>query len=601
MPHASNSMHRQSRAVHWAHVACLHTLVKAPDSDVLPAISPCAAYSLQVYLTVTDTQGAVSNPAKATLKAPTCSKPPVAKLSGGPYTLKCGGSTGLDGKQHLPQATTCMPAVPACYLPACHPACLQTPPSSTVPRATGAFKHDTFPRRLQILQHVCRHSTARHGTRTRGSCSFCPPNMHTVLLCCLAPTGTASSDPDGNDDIKGYTFYVKRSDTQEAVATLQSANGKATVTQAAGISSNTQYLIVLEVRDAAGNIGTANSTLTVGNCNPTAVMAITPSTTITCGGTVTLDGSKSSDSDGSIASYSWKLLYGNQTVSKSGATAVVSQATDKLTPGVTYSVQLTVKDNLGGSSSSSSSSSGVLTVQAGCVPPNNPPVCTNAKPSVTRISTLVSGMQDLRAQGGAEHRQRARPLPSLLWINCNQQHAYGFCACSIASVNASWNSSSSLSSSTRHARLDCSVNCGVLLRLGLYSLFVPCLLLSPRQDHSMKSVSITGVTDPDADAITIKITGVTQDEPVKGSDLSISGTWACPDAKIASTPTSVTLASECLNAKATTVSGRVYSIQYTATDSKGASCSGSVSVCAKPGTSGSCVDDGQLYNSVVCA
>lgn len=118
----------------------------------------------------------------------------------------------------------------------------------------------------------------------------------------------------------------------------------------------------------------------------------------------------------------------------------------------------------------------------------------------------------------------------------------------------------------------------------------------------MKSVSISGVTDPDAnDVVTIKITGVTQDEPVSGKDTGISGTWACPDAKIASKPTSVTLASECLNAKNITVSGRVYRIQYTATDSKGASCSGSVQVCAKPGTSGSCVDDGQLYNSAVCA
>lgn len=128
------------------------------------------------------------------------------------------------------------------------------------------------------------------------------------------------------------------------------------------------------------------------------------------------------------------------------------------------------------------------------------------------------------------------------------------------------------------------------------------LRCAPVQNHALTTVSITGVTDPDAgDSVTIKVTGVTQDEKTKANDTSITGTWACPDATLPATTSTVTLAAECLNAKASNVSGRVYSVQFTATDTKGATCSGSVKVCAKPGTSGSCTDDGQLYNSFVCA
>jgi hypothetical protein len=121
------------------------------------------------------------------------------------------------------------------------------------------------------------------------------------------------------------------------------------------------------------------------------------------------------------------------------------------------------------------------------------------------------------------------------------------------------------------------------------------------QDHKFTTVSILGVTDPEGDAVTLSVTGITQDEGVKASDSGISGTWACPDGKKTATAGQVQLANECLNAKSTAVNGRVYSLQFTATDSKGASCTGSVKVCAKPGTAGSCVDEGQTFNSMVCA
>jgi hypothetical protein len=118
----------------------------------------------------------------------------------------------------------------------------------------------------------------------------------------------------------------------------------------------------------------------------------------------------------------------------------------------------------------------------------------------------------------------------------------------------------------------------------------------------MKTVSVQNVTDKDGDTVTITITGVTQDEGTKASDTQITGTWKCPDATISTTTkNSVTLAAEALNAKATNPSGRVYSVQFTASDGVGGSCNGSVKVRAKPGTAGTCVDEGQAYTSTVCA
>ena len=84
-------------------------------------------------------------------------------------------------------------------------------------------------------------------------------------------------------------------------------------------------------------------------------------------------------------------------------------------------------------------------------------------------------------------------------------------------------------------------------------------------NHKMKEVSITNVTDPDGDNVTISITGVTQDEPVKGGG---SGDQS-PDAKIVDNDT-VQVRAE----RAGTGDGRVYYISYEATDDQGNTCDG---------------------------
>jgi hypothetical protein len=103
-------------------------------------------------------------------------------------------------------------------------------------------------------------------------------------------------------------------------------------------------------------------------------------------------------------------------------------------------------------------------------------------------------------------------------------------------------------------------------------------------------IVVTGVTDPDGDSVTITVTTVTQDEPVKGKSDKTS-----PDAVIQAGSSSVR--AERLNSG----NGRVYQISFRADDGKGGSCTGAVKVgvpiSLKKGLAA--IDDGQIYDSTV--
>jgi len=112
----------------------------------------------------------------------------------------------------------------------------------------------------------------------------------------------------------------------------------------------------------------------------------------------------------------------------------------------------------------------------------------------------------------------------------------------------------------------------------------PSLLWSP--DHTMTPIAITGVTASQGEAVTITIVAVHQDEPVQSSG---SGNFA-PDAMLAP----LTVRAE----RDGGADGRVYHIDFMATDSAGVSCEGAVTVCV-PHDQGqaTCVDEGPVYDS----
>lgn len=105
------------------------------------------------------------------------------------------------------------------------------------------------------------------------------------------------------------------------------------------------------------------------------------------------------------------------------------------------------------------------------------------------------------------------------------------------------------------------------------------------------SIGIIGVGDPDDDPVSLSITGVTQDEPTSGLVTGDTG----PDATVSGSNVNVRAQRDAGG------NGRVYRIQFGASDGNGGSCTGSVTVgvpnSQRPGQA--IVDDGQNSNSTL--
>ena len=117
----------------------------------------------------------------------------------------------------------------------------------------------------------------------------------------------------------------------------------------------------------------------------------------------------------------------------------------------------------------------------------------------------------------------------------------------------------------------------------------PTVLWSP--NHQFVPIVVMGVTDPDGDAVTITVTGVTQDEPVNAKG---DGNTS-PDAVIEAGAASVRAE------RSGKGNGRVYEVSFKADDGTGGSCTGKVTV-GVPHSLGkglTAIDDGQLYDSTV--
>ena len=115
-------------------------------------------------------------------------------------------------------------------------------------------------------------------------------------------------------------------------------------------------------------------------------------------------------------------------------------------------------------------------------------------------------------------------------------------------------------------------------------------------NHKMLGVNILGVTDPEADPVSIVVTGITQDEPVDG----LGDADTSPDGAGVGTDTAQVRA-ERDGTPNVRGDGRVYHIHFEASDGEGGVCSGLVNVGVphdrRPGDA--IVDGGELYDSTV--
>jgi uncharacterized repeat protein (TIGR01451 family) len=112
-------------------------------------------------------------------------------------------------------------------------------------------------------------------------------------------------------------------------------------------------------------------------------------------------------------------------------------------------------------------------------------------------------------------------------------------------------------------------------------------------NHKYVSGQIEGVTDPDADVVSLLIGSIMQDEPVDAIGNGDGNT--SPDAQIGTNG-----AYKVRSERAGTGDGRVYVISYTASDSRGGSCTGSIQVSVPHDQSGDpAVNSGATYDSTL--
>ncbi|WP_229669865.1 PKD domain-containing protein [Microlunatus endophyticus] len=191
----------------------------------------------------------------------------------------------------------------------------------------------------------------------------------------VAPTAAFSST---KDDLK---ISVDGSDSTDSDGTIASydwdwgdntADGSGKTADHTYASGGT-YTVKLTVTDNDGATDTVSHSVTVTAPNQAPTAAFTPSTT---GLKVSVDGSDSADSDGTIASYDWD--WGDNTADGSGKTATHTYDTAG-----TYTVKLTVTDDDGATDSVSHS----VTVQA---PVNQAPTAAFTS-SVSDLGVSVDG------------------------------------------------------------------------------------------------------------------------------------------------------------------------------------------------------------------
>lgn len=115
-------------------------------------------------------------------------------------------------------------------------------------------------------------------------------------------------------------------------------------------------------------------------------------------------------------------------------------------------------------------------------------------------------------------------------------------------------------------------------------------------NHKFHGIGIVGVTDPEGDLITVSIDTVFQDEPVNSADDGDT----CPDATGIGTDTASVRAERVGGELGYEGDGRVYWINFTATDAFGATCSNTVKVSVPHDRTLPAFDAGPLFDSTSC-
>jgi len=190
--------------------------------------------------------------------------------------------------------------------------------------------------------------------------------------------GTGSSDSDGT--IQSYSWRQ----TAGPAVTLTGANSATATFTSPLVSATTTLSFELTVRDNSGDTGRDTVNVTVRKNNLPPVSRAGADQSVNEGTQVTLDGTSSSDQDGTVGGYSWQQIAGPGVALTAPVPGMLSFSAPSVAVDTVLTFQLTVTDNQG--------ATGVDTVDV-LVRNTNDPVA-NAGPDQTvyeRTSVVLGG------------------------------------------------------------------------------------------------------------------------------------------------------------------------------------------------------------------
>jgi hypothetical protein len=379
--------------------------------------------------------------------------------------------------------------------------------------------------------------------------------------------GSASTDADG--DALSYRWELL---SQPADSSTQLSSSDTAITTLI-IDAHGSYQLQLVVNDGFGDSGADIVLLDVINVKPVAIAG--PDMSVYVNDVVTLDAASSTDGDGDDLSYQWSLL------SKPPGSAAVLISQTTVNPELNidkhglYIVQLIVGDGI----VESEPDTVVLNVI------NVRPVANaGTDQTVTKGSDVILNGTGYDADGDVLSYQwslLSQPAGSQVTFVNPATQVSQFVTDQVGVYIAQLITDDGQLGSEPDTVTVTAVNQAPVCEQAIAQ---PNILWPP--NHKFNTITLQEITDPDADALTLNITGISQDEPVNAAGDGNTGPDAIIDGE------QVQLRSE----RAGGGNGRVYSIYFTADDGVD-QCTGSVSVSVPHNRKDNAIDDGQNFDA----
>ena len=332
------------------------TVVLTGASTATPSFtapSTNSSQTLTFQLTVTDNDGATNtDTVDIGINAVVTNQPPVSRAGADQSAIAAGATVNLDGSTSsdpdgtiasyawsqisgdtvsLTGASTSTPSFTAPSTDSAQTLTFRL----TVTDNDGATATDDVD--VAVLAQPNQNPVARAGS-----------DQNVAAGASVTLDGSTSSDPDGT--ISTYVW----SQVSGTTVTLTNANTSIASFTAPSESSQQTLVFRLTVTDNDGATHTDDITITVAamtaNQNPVA-RAGSDQSDIAAGATVNLDGSTSSDPDGTISTYAWSQTSGDTVTLTGGNTATPSFTAPSTDSAQTLIFQLTVTDNDGATNS----------------------------------------------------------------------------------------------------------------------------------------------------------------------------------------------------------------------------------------------------------